>query len=628
VWFLALLFVVSASLIFYRWPELRDLPPSRRLRRAAVATGWLLIALYGPGLYAIYNLPISLGWRIGLMATGAGAFVFVGIELVFRRMTRGLALISKRPAMESFLSRELTFLLNNWGLLGFMLFVLVATTFPMISEAFWNEKVTVGPPYYNAWVQPIGLTIFALMGAGTLFGWKKTSPDALRRAYRVPLGALALAVTLHLAWGRALGFPPLVWSSAIYAGALGQGLRTFNAVTPLLGVSLAAFNLAVIVQEFALLFRSRRRSGANRETPGILWFAGVVPGLLYTLITLPPPSRRRYGGYIVHLGIVLAVIGFTGRSWDIDRETSLAPGETYQVENYSLEYVGPRMDVDNAKRMIFADVRVLKDGKYFGKVSPAKFIYKKSPESPTTEVSILHSIREDLYLIVGTINPSTKVATLQVHVNPLVSFIWVGCMVLICGSLVCMWPQLQEQDARAWAVGRRGAMAVGVVACLVIASWPVQLRAQTEQASSLHAGSVEMRNETERSLFGALRCMCGDCPRDLLSTCACSTAQEARETLRTKLARGESAAEIILEYQKEFGIEALSIPPNTGAMRAIYAVPLAAFVGGAVGLGFTVARWRSRPVRVLHAPTGRGMTAPPRDEFDARLDDELAELDD
>src|SRR6185436_18273197 len=114
---------------------------------------------------------------------------------------------SKRPEIESLWSREFTFLLNNWGLLGFMVFVLVATTFPMISEAVWNEKVTVGPPYYNAWVQPIGLTIFVLMGVGTLFGWKKTSDEALRRAFRWPLVAFAVVLVLHFAIGKSVGYP-------------------------------------------------------------------------------------------------------------------------------------------------------------------------------------------------------------------------------------------------------------------------------------------------------------------------------------------------------------------------------------------------------------------------------------
>jgi cytochrome c-type biogenesis protein CcmF len=599
------------------------------LRRASVATGWTLIALYGPGLYALYSLPASLGVRVAAMSVGAGAFVFVGLELVFRRMTRGLKLESKRPQIESIVSRELTFLLNNWSLLGFMLFVLVATTFPMISEAFWNEKVTVGPPYYNAWVQPIGLNMFMLMGIGTLFGWKKTSPEALRRAVRFPLGVLGGVAIVQIAFGRALGFPAVVWSPAIYPGALGQALRAFNAVTPLLGLSLAAFNGAVIVQEFALLFRARRTTGASKDTPAVLWYAGVLPGFLYTLVTLPPPSRRRYGGFVVHFGLVLAFIGFTGRSWTVDRETSMAPGDSYAVEGYRIEYVGPRMEVDNNKRMIFADLKITQNGRLRGPMHPAKFIYKKSPDAPTTEVSQMHSVLEDLYIIIGTINPTSKVATLQIHINPLVSFIWFGCMVLIFGSVVCMWPQLSPQESRAWSFSRgSAAVATSLTLGIVIALWPSPALAQAQTAAQMLVGSVEIRNDTERHIFSSLRCMCGTCARDLLSTCTCNAphgAEEARADIRAKLARGATAEQIISEYQKVWGAESLSIPPNSGAMRAIYAVPIVAIFGGAVGLGLTLKRWRGRPAAVTSAaPTEPSA----RDAYDERLDAELKDLDD
>ncbi len=635
VWFLGLLFVVAATLIFYRWPELRDLPPSPKLRKAALVTGWALIVLYGPGLYGIYELPVPVGVRVVGMALAAGAFVYVGLELLFRRLTEGLRLEHKRPQIESAFSRELTFLLNNWGLLGFMLFVLIATTFPMISEAFWNEKVTVGPPYYNAWVQPIGLTIFALMGIGTLFGWKKTSPDALRKAFRAPLVAMGAVIVLHFAFGTRLGFPAVAWSDPIYQGWLGRGLRAFNAVTPALASGLVAFNAAVIVQEFVLLFRARRRSGANKETPAALWYAALVPGFFYTLVTLPAPSRRRYGGYVVHFGIVLAFVGFLGRSWTIDRETSLQPGQHYDVDRYSLEYAGPRMEVDNNKRMIFADIRVHEAGKDRGTLSPAKFIYKKMSDSPTTEVAMMHSLRDDLYVIVGTINPGTKVATLQIHVNPLVSWIWIGCMVLIFGSIVCLWPQLQPQESRVWQFARgSAAVATSVTLGLAIAILPAPAYAQrgatTPMTTGEMTGTVRIDNDNERALFGALRCMCG-CARDLLSTCSCGPAEAMRDELRGKIARGETNEQIIAEYQAEFGVEALAIPPNTGALRAIYAVPLVAILAGAVGLGVTVARWRGKSLSPAAAAATTSApdsgARPPEDEYDARLDAELKDLD-
>src|SRR5262249_4289539 len=194
----------------------------------------------------------------------------------------------------------------------------------------------------------------------------------------------------------------------------------------------------------------------------------------YSLVSLPPASRRRYGGYVVHLGIALMFFGFTGKSWTVDRETTLAPGQSFQVERLSVQYVGPRMEVDTPKRMIFADVRVTENGKELGKLEPAKFIYKKMPESPTTEVSMLHSIRDDLYLVVGSINPETKVASLQIHLNPLVGWIWFGALILIFGSIICMWPELQPQESRVWhAVRGAGAVATSITLGVVLALLPV-----------------------------------------------------------------------------------------------------------------------------------------------------------
>jgi cytochrome c-type biogenesis protein CcmF len=525
----------------------------------------------------------------------------------------------------------MTFLLNNWGLLGFMLFVLIATTFPMISEALWNEKVTVGPPYYNAWVQPIGLVIFFLMGVGTLFGWKKTSDEALRRAFRFPMAALVATALLQFALGKSVGFPAVVWSEPVYTGLMGTGLRAFNAFTPVLGFSLAAFNAAVIFQEFFLLFRARRRSGASEDTPQILWYAGLVPGFLHTVFTLPPPSRRRYGGYIVHLGIVMAFIGFTGRAWTVDRETSLSPGQTFHINEYDLVYRGPRMEVDVNKRMIFADLQVTKNGAAVGSLHPAKFIYMKSPEAPVTIVSMLRSMREDLYLIVGTVNPESKVATFQVHVNPLVSWIWFGCVVLIFGSVVCMWPQVAPDESRAWAFARGFAgVATSVSLGLVLALLPAPAYAQG--MDDMHSGTIRIDNEHERDIFGSLRCMCG-CPRDLLSTCNCSSfAEPARQEIRRQIADGMTKEQILFAYQAAHGVESLAVPPNEGALRAIYAVPLVAFFGGAVGLGVTVRRWQARSAsRNAKAKGVGGAGSPPAatkpDDYDARLDEELKDLD-
>jgi cytochrome c-type biogenesis protein CcmF len=638
--FLLLLLAFAFTLVLYRWPELRDVTPSPRLRKAALAAGWLVVGACAPGLVFLWHLPLSASWRVVTIAAVAGAAVYVALEIVFRRMTAKLDLRTKRPQLESLFSREFTFLLNNWVLCSLLFFILVATTFPLISELLTGEKVSVGPPFYKAWVQPLGLLLLLLMGIGTLFGWKKTSPDALARVIRAPVAALILAAALHLAVGRALGFPAIVWSDPIYPGPLGAILRAFNAVTPLLGFSLCVFNAAVIVQEFVLLLRSRGRTGASKSTPAVLWWLGGVPGFVHTLLTLSPQSRRRYGGYIVHFGIVVMFTGFTGASWNVDREASLLPGQSYAAGDYALKYVGERMEIDNNKRMIFADVDVYKNGRLIERLNPAKFIYKKQPDSPTTEVAIGHGLRDDVYVIVGTVNPSTKIASFQIHLNPLVSWIWIGCLILISGSIVSMWPQLELGESRVW-LGARGAagVAASVMLGIMLAATPA---AHAQPAPGMvpgmsTTGTVHIENEVERALFGTLRCMCG-CPREALSTCACEPASEARERIRAKLLAGEARDQIIAEYAAEHGGDALAIlavPPNRGAFRAIWALPVAAISLGAFGLGRLMRRWRGGAAGAGTTPAG-GRTAPgkggtppsARDRYDDRLDDELNDLDD
>jgi cytochrome c-type biogenesis protein CcmF len=439
---------------------------------------------------------------------------------------------------------------------------------------------------------------------------------------------MLVAASAHFLLGARFGWPAVVWSVPIYDGVMGKMFQAFNAYTPVIGFSLVVFNFFVIMQEFFLLYRSRFKAGTEK-TPTILWLLGLFPGLVYSLVSLPHTGRRRYGGYIVHLGIVLMFLGFTGKSWTVDRETTLSPNQTYQVENLTLKYLGPRMEVDTAKRMVFADVEVFdKDGKDLGKLDPAKFIYKKMPDSPTTEVSMLHKVTFDLYLVVGSINPETKVASLQIHLNPLVGWIWLGGLILVMGCFLCMWPELEPEESRVWHTVRgAGAVATSIILGVMLAFIPSTAYGQS--TASQHAGSVQIDDLKEKQVFGQLRCMCGTCPRELLSTCACSTADQTRERLRGRLSKGETPEQIIKEYTDEYGVEALAIPPNRGAMRAIYAVPVVALVGTGIGLAFAMKRWRSNSNA---SRSKKSAEAKPegdkRDDYDDRIDAELKDLDD
>jgi cytochrome c-type biogenesis protein CcmF len=552
--------------------------------------------------FAQSNIGIYFVWFLGfLVATCTG--------LVVWRLPR----MRSEGRIESVLSREAAFLANNWAFLGIAVFIAVATTFPRISEWLLKQESTVGPTFYNAWLPPAGLFLFALMGMGPLLAWRKTSPAMFKRSFFAPVTAGVVVGVLHIVFGSSLRFAPFVTPDRIYDGAVGTALQKVGTILPLVSTVLCAFNVAVVVQEYARGLAARRR--ATREA------------FFPALIGLVSKARHRYGGYIVHTGIVIMFLGFTGRSWGVDKEVSLKPGETFQVDHYELRYTGPRMEVDQTKRMVFADLAVtdMSNGKSVGRASPAKFIYRRMPEAPTTEVSMLHSIRDDLYVIVGQVNAETKVASFNTHVNPFVSWIWVGVLVLIAGAVVSMWPEVAVQEARVWShVRMAGGLTSTILFGLLIALAPTLAYGQS--SSSLHAGTVEMADPTERAIFTRLRCQCGGCPRLPLSNCICSAAETARARIRDKLGRGDSIEVITADYVAEYGSVALVIPPDNGAFRLIYAVPIAASLGGLGVVFMVVRRWKQRGD--ADAPAGKAGTPAERDEYDAKLDEELKKLDD
>jgi cytochrome c-type biogenesis protein CcmF len=389
----------------------------------------------------------------------------------------------KAPAqIEAVASREAMFVVNNWALLGGMTFILVATMFPKISEWLWSEKVTVGPTFFNRWMAPIGILIFMLMGLAPLFGWRKTSGVSLRRAFTAPVVAGVVMGALHLILGARLGFPAIVpvdpsepSGTSILPTLLYWFARALDPVRnalPLIVITLCGFNIAVIVQEFARGVAARRRSADKR---------GETESIRVALFRLIEKSRRRYGGYVVHLGIIAMFIGFTGRAWGVDLETSMIPGQKQELGRYTLTYEGTRREVDPNKMMILADLTIEQGGKVVGTLSPGKFIYKRMPSSPTTEVSIHRTMRDDLYAVLGNANPETKRATFQFHVNPLVNWIWLGTLILIFGATVSLWPELVYGEQAAWAFVRAAATGItGTAVALLVAAAPAMAYAKAD----------------------------------------------------------------------------------------------------------------------------------------------------
>lgn len=401
--------------------------------------------------FAQSGIGIFFAYFMGLIVCVCGA-------LIFYRLPK----LRSEGMFESALSREAAFLLNNWGFLSLTVFITVATTWPRISEWLLDQKSTLGPTFYNMWIPPVALLVFGLMGIAPLLGWRKTSPELFAKSFRWPVIAMVLMAIAHIAFGKQWGFPAIAQTDPIYPGKLGESLAKAASFYPFFTMALVAFNVAVVIQEFVRGINARQASAKQKKTE---------ESIALSLLNLVSKSRRRYGGYIVHVGIAVMFIGFAGRAWGIDKEVSLAPGEQTTIAEYTLTYQGTRREVDSEKTKIIATLEVARHGKALNDpVEPMRFIYKTSPE-PSSEVGFHHAVKNDLYTVIGMVNPQTKVASFQLHVNALISFIWFGAAILILGAVIAMWPELQVEEVGAFAYVRAAASVASSIIFGLVLAW-------------------------------------------------------------------------------------------------------------------------------------------------------------
>jgi cytochrome c-type biogenesis protein CcmF len=223
-------------------------------------------------------------------------------------------------------------------------------------------------------------------------------------------------------------------------------------------VALAAFNVAVVLQEFYFGIRARQTASQQRNQ---------TENVLLSLARLVAKNRRRYGGYVVHLGITCMYLGFVGAIWSTTEEVSVQPGESFHAAGYRVSYIGPRTcpgspscsveeQSDTGKRMLFADLDVDRGSEGVVRVSPGKFLYQRGEGTTTTEVALLRGLRADLYVVLGNLDLNTRVAQLQIHGNPLVSWIWIGLLVLVFGAGISLWPEVSFGRLGAWTIVRTG----------------------------------------------------------------------------------------------------------------------------------------------------------------------------
>ncbi len=303
---------------------------------------------------------------------------------------------------DSLLSRESSFLFNNLILVGAAFSVLWGTLFPVISEAVRGVKITVGPPFFNSVNVPIGIVLILLTGVGPLIAWRKASVNNFIRNFRIPLATFLIVFVM-------------LWLVGIHDRY------------PIMAFSLIAFVLAGVVMEFYRGVRARMR---------------VEHNIFRALVHLVLKHRRRYGGYIVHIGVMLIFIGITGSSaFQSETEQLLRKGETMTLKNYQLTFLGMDQYRTSNGEILNATFRVAKNGKDLGTMTPAKH-YHPIQDQTMTEVAILSNYREDLYLILGGVQDDA--VYLKAHINPLVNWIWWGGYVLIAGTIIAMWPQRKK----------------------------------------------------------------------------------------------------------------------------------------------------------------------------------------
>jgi cytochrome c-type biogenesis protein CcmF len=309
--------------------------------------------------------------------------------------------------LDSLMSRESAFLANNVLFLAATFAVLWGTIYPIVAEIFTGIRLSVGPPFFNAVFSPLALATLALAGLGPLVSWRRMSPGALARVMRPPLAAGVLGVAALSALG-------------------------VSSPGALVAFGLCLFTAASIVGEFV------RGSRVHRAREGLPWGAALGRTVMR--------NRRRYGGYIVHLGVVLLVIGIAGSAFRAERQAELEPGESLRVGNYRLTYEELHREETPEKEINAARVTVRKGGRSIGTMWPQRNFHL-AQRQPQSEVAIRTTPIEDLYVVVTSFGAGGS-AALRAFVNPLTWWIWAGAALMAAGMSVIMSGPVPVPTAR------------------------------------------------------------------------------------------------------------------------------------------------------------------------------------
>jgi cytochrome c-type biogenesis protein CcmF len=344
-------------------------------------------------------------------AIGPLFFAFIGLTLI-----TSVALIIYRwnslkseTEMTSMLSREALFLLNNLLFMSILVVCFWGVIFPLISELFTGQKVTVGPPFYERATAPLFAALMLLMGIAPLSAWGHSTVKTLGRAIWKPtLGALAITALLFVTYTHNIG--------------------------ALIGFFLIALVILVTIYEY-LRGAYARQKGQGENIFTALW-------------TLTGRNRRRYGGYIIHLSMMLMAIGIIGiESFQVETQGRIGVGESLKLSNYTVTYkeLASWDEAPKGVNYTRAVVDVYRNGIYLGQLHPRRDYYYDSQQAMTIPGERA-TLRDDLYVLLIDWEPaSTTGATFKIFVNPLVNWLWLGSFIFLAGIIIAAWPEREME---------------------------------------------------------------------------------------------------------------------------------------------------------------------------------------
>jgi cytochrome c-type biogenesis protein CcmF len=373
----------------------------------------LLLITFGLTIFGTFLVRSGVLSSIHAFAQSSIGYFFLGFLALLLIASFALLVwrwdhLHSRGTVESVVSRETAFLANNLLFLAAAVVVFIGTIFPALTEAFRGVKINVGPPYFNAVMVPISIGILLLMGIGPLLPWGRATPEQLSRNFMWP-GASAVLLAVLLA---------------------ALGVRDVGA---LLVFAMSAFVLATIVLEAARGTGIRMRRGEN-------------PAL--ALARLVARNRRRYGGYTVHFGILVMIVGIAGSSaFATQAAATLRPGERFTAARYTIEFAGVSSREQPGIDIVEASTRVWAGNRWLGTFRPQRLFYR-TQEQPMHHVAIRSSPREDLYIILSEVQMDGR-AEIRVLVHPLVSWLWAGGLIIALGVLLAVLPESWRRIAPA-----------------------------------------------------------------------------------------------------------------------------------------------------------------------------------